>query len=150
MKRKFISDEEETLEFQVTSMCDILTTLLLFFIATATDEVSQQTADLELPPAPEAMEPGEPKGSITVNIEKLGALKIKDQVFELTEVGGVIQKYKQSWEDNPLNTGAPFRVIIRADKNTTYEKIREVMKAAAGVGILDVIFSAAESAEGSA
>lgn len=145
MKRRFVTDSEETLEFQVTSMCDILTTLLLFFIATATDEVNQQTADLELPPAPEAQEPGEPKGSIVVNIEKLGALKIKERVFDIADVGGEIQKYKQSWEDNPLNTGAPFRVIIRADKNITYEKIRDVMKEAAAVGILDVIFSAAES-----
>jgi biopolymer transport protein ExbD len=145
MKRKFISDDDENLEFQVTSMCDILTTLLLFFIATATDEVSQQTADLELPPAPEALEPGEPKGSITVNIEKLGALVIKDEVFELDNVGAVIAKYKESWEDNPLYNGNPFRVIIRADKNITYEQVRDVMKAAAEVGILDVIFSAAES-----
>lgn len=147
MKRKFVTDSEETLEFQVTSMCDILTTLLLFFIATATDEVNQQTADLELPPAPEAQEPGEPKGSIIVNIEKLGALKIKERVYDIADVGAEIQKYKQSWEDNPLNTGAPFRVIIRADKNITYEKIRDVMKEAAAVGILDVIFSAAESEE---
>lgn len=146
MRRKFISDEDETLEFQVTSMCDILTTLLLFFIATANEEVATQLADLELPDAPQAQE-GDQVGTLTVNIEKLGAIKIIDQVVPVESLTAEIEKRKKAYELNPLtNPNEPFRIIIRADKDITYEKVRDVMKAAAGAGILDVIFAAAETA----
>lgn len=131
------------MEPQITSMCDILTTLLLFFIATATDEVNQQTATLELPPAPEAQEPGEEQGKIVLNIDVAGAVIFDTNSVPMEEVTPIIEKRRIAWDDR--GSGKPYRVIIRADKDTKYEKVKELMQASAAAGVLDVIFAAAEA-----
>ncbi|MEM6884104.1 MAG: biopolymer transporter ExbD [Verrucomicrobiota bacterium] len=139
MARKAMYQEDDgEPEFQISTMVDVLMTLLLFFIATATDEVASQTADLELPVAPQAADPEDGTGQLTINVERVTHnLTIKETIYPNEEaLVPVIQKSFSAHE------GAnPFRVLIRADKNVPYSKVRQVMKACAEAGVLDVIFA---------
>lgn len=143
MGRKAMYQEEEAEpEFQISTMVDVLMTLLLFFIATATDEVMTQTADLELPEAPEAKEPEDKKGQLVINVERVShALTINETVYPSeTALVPVISKARGNFEEN-RTSDIPFRVLIRADKNVPYSKVKQVMKACADAGVLDVIFA---------
>ena len=146
MGRKAMYQEEEAEpEFQISTMVDVLMTLLLFFIATATDEVSQQTADLELPEAPEAAEPEDKKGQMVINISKgFHTISVKEVVYpsETALIPVIEQSFKAHEGSNP------FRVLIRADRDVPYSKVREVMKACAEAGVLDVVFATDPGANG--
>ncbi|MEM6821645.1 MAG: biopolymer transporter ExbD [Verrucomicrobiota bacterium] len=143
MGRKAMYQEEEAEpEFQISTMVDVLMTLLLFFIATATDEVTTQAADLELPEAPQANDPEDKKGQLVINVEKLThKLTIDEKVYpDSSSMVPVIVRAKKNYEESGLSNN-PFRVLIRADKRVPYSKVKEVMKASAEAGVLDVIFA---------
>jgi biopolymer transport protein ExbD len=143
MSRKAMYQEDDAEpEFQISTMVDVLMTLLLFFIATATDEVMTQTADLELPEAPQAVEPEDKSGQLVVNIEKLTHnIRIKEQGFPDEEaLIPVIKEGKEIYQNMGVSN-KPYRVLIRADRNVPYSKVKAVMKACAEAGVLDVIFA---------
>lgn len=137
-RKAMYQDDEAEPEFQISTMVDVLMTLLLFFIATATDEVAQQTADLELPEAPEAAEPEDKKGQMVINISRgFHTITVKEVVYpNETALVPVIQKSYSAHDGSN-----PFRVLIRADKDVPYSKVRQVMKACAEAGVLDVVFA---------
>lgn len=143
MGRKSMYQEEEAEpEFQISTMVDVLMTLLLFFIATATAEVSQQTADLQLPVAPEAAEPEDKKGQMVINISRgFHTISVKETTYPSeTALVPVITKARENYEESRISAN-PFRVLIRADKDVPYSKVKQVMKACADAGVLDVIFA---------
>jgi len=141
-RRALFAEDEAEPEFQISTMVDVLMTLLLFFIATATDEVMVQAADLELPEAPEASEAEDKKGQLVVNIEKFThKITLDEQVYpNENALIPVITKSKENFERAGVSKN-PFRVLIRADRNVPYSKVKAVMKACAEAGVLDVIFA---------
>ena len=143
MSRKAMYQEEEAEpEFQISTMVDVLMTLLLFFIATATAEVSEQTADLDLPEAPEAAKPEDKKGQLVVNISRgFKTISVKEVVYPDEEaLVPVIVSYRKAYEEAGISSN-PFRVLIRADRDVPYSKVKQVMKSCAEAGVLDVIFA---------
>ncbi len=129
-------------EFQISTMVDVLMTLLLFFIATATDEVMTQTADLELPLAQQSKEPEDKKGQLVINVEKFThKIVISEKVYtDERAMIPIVTQSRENFEKSGMGN-TPFRVLIRADKRVPYSKVREVMKACAEAGVLDVIFA---------
>lgn len=142
-------EEEAEPEFQISTMVDVLMTLLLFFIATATDEVTEQTADLELPEAPEANEPEDKKGQLVINVEKFTHnIKIGERGFPDEEaLIPAIKQAAKNFKESGVSSN-PFRILIRADKNVPYSKVKQVMKSCADAGVLDVIFATDPGDEG--
>lgn len=143
MARKPMYQEEEgEPEFQISTMVDVLMTLLLFFIATATDEVMVQAADLELPEAPEAKEAEDKKGQLVINVEKFThKITLDERVFPNEQaLIPAISKAKENFETARVSNN-PFRVLIRADRNVPYSKVKSIMQACAEAGVLDVIFA---------
>lgn len=140
-KPMYLEDDDEA-EFQISTMVDVLMTLLLFFIATATDEVMVQSADLELPEAPEAKEPEDKKGQLVINVEKFThKITVDDRPYpNEAALIPVIGKAKENYESAGVGS-APFRVLIRADRKVSYSLVKEVMKSCAAAGVLDVIFA---------
>jgi biopolymer transport protein ExbD len=140
-KSMFAEDEAEP-EFQISTMVDVLMTLLLFFIATATDEVMVQAADLELPEAPEANEAEDKKGQLVINVEKFThKITLDEKVYpDEQALIPAITKAKKNFEEAKISNN-PFRVLIRADRNVPYSKVKSIMKACAEAGVLDVIFA---------
>ncbi|MDR1192369.1 MAG: biopolymer transporter ExbD [Verrucomicrobiales bacterium] len=130
------------MEFQVAPMVDVLLVLLLFFMATATTEVITQTADLDLPKANQSKPVEKGLGEAVINVEKLNYLILMNSVKydDPEQIVPILRGYAQDYEK--AGTGKPFRVVIRADKDTPFERISGIMKAAAEAGILDVVFFA--------
>ncbi len=139
-------DESVEMEFQVAPMVDVLLVLLLFFMATTTTEVITQTANLELPKATDSQKKEEGAGKLIINVERLNfKIKVNDRYYE--DPDSIIPLIKSAAQ-NAVAGAAPgkgFRVIIRADKDTAFERVSGIMKACAQAGVLDVIFAADES-----
>lgn len=145
-----LEDEGEP-EFQVAPMVDVLLVLLLFFMATATTEVVNQTADLSLPLAenskPKEVEAG--SGQILINIEKYNfKIKIGAEYFETADsIIPEIRRQKQVSQTLAGSSAAKFRVLIRADKDAPFSKITEIMQACAKAGVPDVTFGVSNPPE---
>lgn len=150
-KKKFnpFDDEELQPEFQVAPMVDVLLVLLLFFMATATTEVRSQTANLELPKADSGEDPDKKAGQYTINIEKL-ADKIKGEDAYYDKADDLIPVIKARVADSGIMAAKfgsdpnAFRVLVRADRDTPYSKVRDIMKACAKAGVVNVTFAITE------
>lgn len=145
-----LEDEGEP-EFQVAPMVDVLLVLLLFFMATATTEVVNQTADLALPLAENSKPKEEEAGSgqILINIEKLNyKIKIGSEYFDSADA--IIPEIKRQKQVSQTLAGSPtakFRVLVRADKDAPFSKITEIMQACAKAGVPDVTFGVSNPPE---
>lgn len=153
-KKRFdpYTDEETMPEFQVAPMVDVLLVLLLFFMATATTEVVVQQADLVLPKADDSQDPKERKGQSVVNIERL-TFQIKLDGAPISKADDLVPFLKKNKEDDSRvrnDSGADYRVLIRADKETKYSVIKEVMQACAKAGIANVTFAVTKGGDGEA
>jgi biopolymer transport protein ExbD len=138
-------EENTEMEFQVAPMVDVLLVLLLFFMATATTEVITQTANLDLPKANESKPVEKGLGEVVINVEKLNFQILMNSVKydDPEQIVPILKGYAQDYAGTPLaQSGKGFRVVLRADKDTPFERISGIMKAAALAGILDVIFMA--------
>ena len=135
-------EESVEMEFQVAPMVDVLLVLLLFFMATTTTEVITQTADLELPKATDSQKKEEGAGKLIINVERLNfKIKVNDQYFD--DADGIIPLIKSAAQNAVAGSasGKGFRVIVRADKDTSFERVSGIMKACAQAGVLDVVFA---------
>jgi biopolymer transport protein ExbD len=141
------SGGEEEPEFQVAPMVDVLLVLLMFFTATTTTEIKSQIADLTLPDAQEAKDREKGQGQFTVNINKLGGV----------EAGGrsgvdenlLAQMIKSDYASvKKLDPNASYRVLVRADKDLSWEKTRVILKAAASAGVANVVFATTKGGKG--
>jgi biopolymer transport protein ExbD len=141
-------EENTEMEFQVAPMVDVLLVLLLFFMATTTTEVITQQADLNLPKAEDSTAVKKGIGELIVNVEKLNyRIKLNDVYYDepndiVPIIRGAYQQYKAGSPDKD------FRVIIRADEKTPFQRISGIMKACADASVLDVIFMAADDKAG--
>lgn len=137
---------EEDPEFQISTMVDVLMTLLLFFIATATTEIMEQTADLELPVAENALDPKESDKSsqLTINVARItGVITLGgNDAIKYEKPEQILPAVLEKKKSKEALSGKPLRILIRADKETKYSKIKEVMKVCAAAGVVDVIFAA--------
>ena len=139
-KRKRV-DEDGDPEFQVAPMVDVLLVLMLFFMAITSTEVLKKDQKLQLADARNAKPADQQthKNEIIVNVDwdnvKSVAQFSLDGVFYPTadSMGGVLAAQHQ------LNPAA--NVVIRADKNTEYSNISDLMAACANAGIGTVTFA---------
>jgi biopolymer transport protein ExbD len=138
-------EDDVEMEFQVAPMVDVLLVLLLFFMATATTEVTMQRADITLPKAGFGQDIQGRDAMLDVNILSLTNLI---EVLGVTpfESAADLTPIVKAAKENAERSGAvsaerPYRVFIRADTNTSYERIHEIMKACAEAGVPDVSFA---------
>ena len=139
-KRRRIDTDGDP-EFQVAPMVDVLLVLMLFFMAITSTEVLKKDKNLQLADAKNAKpaEKGSHKNEIIVNVDWDGVNSVAH--FSLDGVPyptadsmqGVLASQRQQ---NP----AAF-VVIRADKNTEYSNISDLMTACANAGISTVSFA---------
>lgn len=143
-------EEEGDPEFQVAPMVDVLLVLLLFFMATATTEVVNQTADLALPLADNSKEMEKNAGrQLEIAIEKINyRIKVDSEYFDTAEAIIPLIQQKREAMDQLAGAGAsPFRVLVRADKDAPFNKVTEIMQACAKAGVADVTFAVSNPPE---
>lgn len=151
MRRRYIDWEagEEAPEFQVSAMVDILMTLLIFFVVTATVEGVRQPADLRLPMASADL-PGITEASEIVLVveQKTGRIVVDGRVVEKVRDLVPLMRDRMRVSRGLRGADAEFRVIIRADRDTPYRRIQEIMHTAGEAGVADVLFSMEKPAGG--
>ena len=138
-------EEETEMEFQVAPMVDVLLVLLLFFMATTTTEVITQTANLDLPKAEDSKAPEKGGGELVINVEKLNfQIKMNDVYYQnADDIVPILKAERERTMAGPMAEKG-FRVLIRADKETSFERVSGIMKACAQAGVIDVIFGVAD------
>jgi biopolymer transport protein ExbD len=140
-KRRRI-DQDGDPEFQVAPMVDVLLVLMLFFMAITSTEVLKKNKNLELADAKHAKPNSDNKhqsDEITVNVDwdgidskALFSMNGVDYATPDAMVGALAAQAKV----NPASY-----VVIRADKNTEFTDISDMMSACSNAGISTVSFA---------
>jgi len=129
-------------EFQVAPMVDVLLVLMLFFMAITSTEVLKKDKNLQLADAknakPNDQKPGQ-KNEIIVNVDWNGFTN--EPMFSLDGVSYPSAEAMQGVLAKQHNDNPAAYVVIRADKNTQYSNISDVMQICGGVGISTVSFA---------
>jgi biopolymer transport protein ExbD len=125
---------EEQAKIQMTPMIDMTFLLLVFFMVTSKITKEQKKLEIKLPIAATAKMPDDLSGRDIINIGADGQLYTGDTAVDLPQ----LRRYlRQRLIDYP-----PLKVLVRADAQTPAKQIKEVMRAAAEAGAIEVIFSA--------
>jgi biopolymer transport protein ExbD len=139
-KRRRIDTDGDP-EFQVAPMVDVLLVLMLFFMAITSTEVLKKDPNLQLADAKNAKqnENKDHKNEITVNVKwdginSVALFSLDEQNYPTADsMTGVLASEHQQ---NPA-----AYVVIRADKDTEYSNISDLMTACANAGISTVTFA---------
>lgn len=125
---------EETARIQMTPMIDMTFLLLVFFMVTSKITKDQKKLEIQLPIAATAKMPDDVSGRDIINIGPEGQLYTGDTPVDMPQ----LKRYlRQRLIDYP-----PLKILVRADAQTPAKQIKEVMRAAAEAGAIEVIFSA--------
>ncbi len=124
----------EDAKIQMTPMIDMTFLLLVFFMVTSKITKEQKKLEIKLPTAKTAKQPDDLSGREIINIDAKGQYFTGDNQVDLPQ----LKRYlKQRLIDYP-----PLKISVRADAKTPAKQIKEVMKAAAEAGAIEVVFSA--------
>ncbi len=126
--------------FQIAPMIDVLLQILVFFMAITTVQVMRTSREMNLPTALHGQEAKTSKDTAIINIQWKGENQPPNIDIDNMPVGdnpGVIESHlKDATARNP-----EFRTIIRADRDTQYSFIQQIMQACAAGGCSKVVFA---------
>ena len=139
-RRKRIDTDGDP-EFQVAPMVDVLLVLMLFFMAITSTEVLKKSRHVNLPDEKNAKpaEHDQHRNEIVVNV-------IWDPLKDVAHFSLNEQDYASANDMKGALAAAVARnpnahVVVRADQDTQYTDISDVMDACASVGISTVQFA---------
>ena len=131
-----------SLTFNVTPMIDIVFLLIIFFMT-----VSQitKTADHPLPlPRVNDGDTTAQTASITINLDRQGAIIIGGQILTLEETISSIQKKLTKSGNDP----AQIKIQIRCDRNCPSRHVTELFEKLASLGFTNVRSAVSNSSPG--
>ena len=117
-------------DINLTPMLDVVFIMLIFFIVTATF-IKQPGADVQRPDAETSRK--KPTVSVLVAINSAGEIWIDKKQVDAAAVGGMIERLHL---ENPKGG-----LVIQADREAKYEKLKAVLDAARSVGLTQVAVS---------
>ncbi|MBQ6915498.1 MAG: biopolymer transporter ExbD [Kiritimatiellae bacterium] len=100
-------------------MLDVIFLLLCFFVTVSVFSQWESEISIKLPASKTAEQPERLPGEIIVNLSKEGVVKVNGAVMPLHELKTRLAKIARFFPGQP--------VIIRADRDTRYESLVEVM-----------------------
>jgi biopolymer transport protein ExbD len=112
-------------EINTTPLVDVMLVLLVIFIITA--PLLTHAIRLDLPTAPSALAPEKPE-TIALSIDATGALFWNNE--PLPDLAALAQRFAQAAARQPQP-----ELHLRADRDTRYQRIAEVMASAQQAGI---------------
>jgi len=130
MKRLGKQNNEEEADIDITPMLDVVFIMLIFFIVTATF-VREAGIDVNKPEAKTARP--KPQANILVAIDAQDSIWIDGEQSDPREIKADIKLLRA---ENPKGS-----VIIQADKESTHERLLEVMEAASQAGVDEIAIS---------
>ncbi|QDT02618.1 Biopolymer transport protein ExbD [Rubripirellula lacrimiformis] len=114
----------------LTPLIDVVFLLLIFFLVTSEFEDEERRLDIVLPSATSAVPmTGKPR-EVIVDIDATGTFYVGGQATTLDELRGVLET---AVANNPTNQS----VVIRADRETSFQPVVSVMDACNRTGVSD-------------
>ena len=107
--------------FQFTAMIDVVFLLLCFFITTSVFSQWEMEVDVVLPTAQSAKMPDRLPGEVIINLSRDGRISVNQQTLTREDLADRLRRVAQFFPGQS--------VVIRADKQTSYEQL---------VGIIDM------------
>ena len=129
-------------EFQVAPMVDVLLVLMLFFMAITSTEVLKKDKNLQLADAKNAKpadKSSNHKNELVVNVNWDGVNNVAQ--FSMDGINYPTADSMQGVLASQHTQNPAAYVVIRADKNTQYSNISDLMNSCANAGISTVTFS---------
>ena len=124
----------------LTPLIDVVFLLLIFFLVTSEFEEEERRLDIVLPTATSAVPMTSKPREVVVDIDNEGELYLSGKVTDLSE----LQSYLEAAvSNNPTNQ----TVIIRADRNTTFQPVVSVMDVCNRTGVSDYSVTTKEGPE---
>ena len=124
------SGRDEDSDINLTPMLDVVFIMLIFFIVTATF-IKQPGTDILRPEAETKVQ--KPTVSVLVAINAGGEIWIDKKRVDVAAVGAMIERLHT---ENPKGG-----LVIQADRQAKYEKLKAVLDAARNVGLTEVAIS---------
>ena len=119
---RFLNRKGQALpEFQFTAMIDVVFLLLCFFITTSVFSQWEMEVDVVLPTAKSAKMPDRLPGEVIINLSREGRVTINQQTLTREDLSDRLARLAHFFPGQS--------VVIRADKQTSYEQL---------VGIIDL------------
>ena len=106
---------------QMTALMDVIFLLLCFFVTTSVFSQWESEIAIALPSAKSATVPGRMPGEIILNVSSQGVVTINGQVLTLEDLTSRLSRLAKLYHGQP--------VVIRADKETSYESLVAVIDA---------------------
>ncbi len=133
-----VSSEDGDMGFQIAPMVDVVFVLMLFFMASAGQQVNEQELNIRLPSGAVGTKPE--KVPILIDISAEGQVTMNNTSFGTPADKAL--KPLQDWLKNAIEQfGGEDPVIIRPNPETKHERIIDVLNAAAAAGVKNLSFS---------
>jgi biopolymer transport protein ExbD len=134
-----VGSEDGDMGFQIAPMVDVVFVLMLFFMASAGQQVVEKELSMNLPSG--AKSPSDvPATPLIVDITGDGQVSVNEQTY-----GNVSDKQLQGLRDFFKQSIEQFSdkdpVIVRPASQTTHERIMDVLNAAAAAHVSKLTFS---------
>ena len=127
--------EDGEFGFQIAPMVDVVFVLMLFFMATTGDKVTEKELRIALPSG-QAPTDGQPKAPIVIDINSEGVVFVNNTQMgsgakdrELTQLRELLKRSLEGQTD-------PDPVIIRPAADTKQERVVDVLNAAAATKVV--------------
>jgi biopolymer transport protein ExbD len=142
-RKKRRTDSDGDPEFQVAPMVDVLLVLMLFFMAITSTEVLKKDKNLQLADADKAKpaDKGGGKSDIIVNVDWDGINSVAQFSVNGVSYPSATDPGLQAALANAHQATPNANVVIRADRDTEYSNISDLMQTCGGAGIGTVTFA---------
>ncbi|ENU37587.1 MULTISPECIES: ExbD/TolR family protein [Acinetobacter] len=117
-------------EMNLIPLIDIMLVLMIIFLVTAT--VANPSIPLTLPKTTAEIQPP-PQKPITINVNQQGEVAWNAEVVSLDEL-------EQRFQDQAKQSVQPT-IVLRADKESKYDTVAQVMSRASEAGLTDIAFA---------
>ncbi len=111
----------------LTSMLDVIFLLLCFFVTASVFSQWESEISIQLPAATTSDEPNRLPGEIVANVAKDGSVRVNGADLSLADLGARLEKIAKFYPGQA--------VIIRADRETSYESLVKVIDTCRVAGV---------------
>jgi len=125
--------------FQIAPMVDVVFVLLLFFMAAAGSQVTEQELNISLPSGRSAAAGGPPPTPIIIEIRGDGTVFANNRQFD-NPTSKELQELRAWLTDTFERFGTDDPVIIQPTMDARHERIMDVLNAASASGVKKLSF----------
>ena len=132
-----VGSEDGDMGFQIAPMVDVVFVLMLFFMASAGQQVTENELNISLPSGAPSKEKPE-KTPILIDISADGEVKMNGERYGNDKSLTYLRDFLKG---AIVQFGGEDPVIIRPEPQTRHERIIDVLNAAAAAGVKNLSFS---------